>query len=128
MSKIITRIAAVGAAVSIGAGGLALTAPTADAATYKKVGTATVKEGRKVVREADQQRCLTVKETRKIVKGNGEYLGVEDGNANYYWKATGKAEFLLVQYHGGCANAAALVYDNGNVYSFLNGGLVWGTD
>ena len=77
MSKIITRIAAVGAAVSIGAGGLALTAPTADAATYKKVGTATVKEGSKVVREADQQRCLTVKETRKIVKGNGEYLGIK---------------------------------------------------
>ena len=46
MSKIIKRAAAIGAVVAIGAGALAFTAPTADAATYKKPGSVTVKEGR----------------------------------------------------------------------------------
>ena len=122
MSKIIKRTAAIAAAVAIGAGSLALVAPSeASAATYKKQGSATVKEGRKVVREADKQKCLTLREVQKIVKGAG--VAVEGGRG---WNATGKAEVLVVAFgHGKCADAAILGYDNGDAYAWLDGRVLW---
>ena len=109
MHKIITRTLGVGAALAVGLGAMAATAPSASAASH--VGTATVKEGRKVVREADRQRCLTLKETRKIVHGTGS----RDANpGTYYWYAKGRAEVLIVEYSGGCAVFSGLQYDNGD--------------
>ena len=128
MSKIIKRTAAIGAAVAIGAGALAFSAPTADAATYRKPGSVTVKEGRKVVREADKQKCLTLKEVRKIVKGAGYVATDEDnGGTTNVWYGKGKAAGLVVEGYdtGKCATAAALIYDNGNAYAWLDGRVLW---
>jgi len=121
MSRIIKRVAAIGAAVAIGAGSLALAAPSADAAkVYKKPGSATVKEGRKVVREADKQKCLTLKEAQKIVKGAGYR-----GEGVQYWYGKGKADYVIVEFDGSkCAQAAFLVYDNGDTYGWVNGYLM----
>lgn len=117
--KIVSWIAAL--AVTAGLG-LAVTAPTAEAASYG-TGTVTKKEGRKVVREADKQKCLTLKEVRKIVKGKGTYAG--DGD--YVWYGKGSVSGLVVSFddwQGGnryCADVAGLVYDNGSVYVWAGG-------
>jgi len=69
MSKIIKRIAAIITAVAIGGGLMAVTAPTADAASR---GTVTRAEAKKVVNEAMRQKQLTKNEVRKIVHGKGK--------------------------------------------------------
>ena len=68
------RIAAIITAVAIGGGLMAVTAPTADAASR---GTVTRAEAKKVVSEAMRQKQLTKNEVRKIVHGNGD-LSEED--------------------------------------------------
>jgi hypothetical protein len=115
------RIVALAATTALLGGGAAALAPSsAEAATYK-TGTATVKEGRKVVREADKQKCLTLKEVRKYTKANGSYAGEGD----YVWEGKGKAAFLVVHFEGKCAGGAALYYDNGDAYAWFDGKMLW---
>ena len=120
MSKIIIRSASVAAAVAIGAGSLALATPSASAATYRSAGTATVAEGRKVVREADEQRCLTLKETRKIVKGNGREYAVDGPTRGFAWKGKGNVARLNVTFVHGCADFVYLDYRHGRTLSWAN--------
>ena len=122
MSKIIKRTAAIGAAVAIGVGVGALAATAPDASAAGKVGTATVNEGRKVVREADKQRCLTLKETRKIVHGNGTRM-----EGGWYWYCKGKADILIVTFNGSkCAQTTLLGYDNGDAFAWIDGRVLLG--
>lgn len=117
MNKNLKRLAGLGVAAAAGLGMLAVTAPSASASTVKSHGTATVSEGRKVVREADRQKCLTLKEVRKIVHGSGEQA--EGGRV---WFGKGKADFLFVEFNGGkCAQGAYLFYDNGDAYVWIDG-------
>lgn len=107
-------------AAGITVAGFVATAAPAGAATTGP-GTATVAEGRKVVREADKQSCLTLKEAQKIVHGKGDRA--EGGR---YWMGKGKADVLFVEFDGQhCAQAAYLYYDNGNAYAWLNGRVLW---
>ena len=119
--KNVRRLVALAATTAILGGGVAALAPSnAHAATFG-TGTATVKEGRKVVREADKQKCLTLKEVRKIVKGNGNQM--EGGRS---WNSKGKGDWLGVEFSGGkCATSAYLVYDNGDAYSWVDGKVLW---
>ena len=125
MSKMIKRVAAVGAAVAIGTSALAMTAPGAASRT----GSATVKEGDKVVREADKQKCLTLKEVRKIVKGKGTAYdghGADSYTGGTYWIGKGKADYLVVEFNGSkCAQAAYLYYDNSDAYAWIDGKVLW---
>jgi len=119
MHSIIKKSAAIAATtVALTAGALTVGAPDASAAS---TGTVTVKEGRKVVREADRQGCLTKKEARKIVKGTGN-----QGEGITYWYGKGKADYLIVEFNGGrCATGAYLVYDNGDAYAWIDGQVLW---
>ena len=102
MHKVITRTAATLAATVAIAGGFALSAPDASAASR---GTATATEARKVVREAERQRCLTLKEARKIVHGNGTYSGTDDIGARYYhWSGKGSVRSLDISVLGSCTD------------------------
>jgi hypothetical protein len=102
MHKIFTRTAAVAAAVAIGTGALALSAPDAGAASR---GTATATESRKVMRQAEDQRCLTLREARKYVKGTGTYSGTDDIGARYYhWSGKGSVRSLDISVLQGCTD------------------------
>lgn len=120
MSAKIKKVVGTGvSALALGVGMIGVTAAPSQAATSK--GTATVSEGRMVVREADRQHCLTLREVRKIVHGNGEQM--EGGR---FWRATGKADFFGVEFNGGkCAKATYLVYDNGNAFAWIDGRVLW---
>lgn len=111
------RRAALIAAVSIAAvtvtGSIAPT--TASAASP---GSVTVSEGRRVIRAADHQRCLTLKETRALVHGSGVLVGKDSASRYQTWKGKGKASFLDVVYVHGCAIGAWLDYDNGRQLSW----------
>lgn len=106
MNKIITRTAAVAATV-LTIGGLAMaTAPNASAASR---GTATSSEARKVMREAENQRCLTLREARKIVHGNGTYSGTDDLGARYYhWAGKGNVRTLDISVLDGCTDLVVI--------------------
>lgn len=118
MNSIIERVVGIAAASTIGLGGLAVMAPDVNA--YSK-GTVTRSEGRKVVREADWQQCLTMKEIRKIVKGSGSPM--EGGRS---WKGRGKVDFLGVEHYGKrCAVGVYLIMDNGDTLSWVNGQINW---
>lgn len=102
MHKIFTRTAAIAAALAVGAGALAVGAPSASAAS---TGTATSAEARKVMRQAEDQRCLTLKEARKIVKGNGTYSGTDSLGARYYhWSGKGSVRTLDISVLQGCTD------------------------
>lgn len=115
------RLVALAATTAVLGGGAAALAPSnAHAASYG-TGTATVSEGRKVVREADKQSCLTLKEAQKMVKGKG--YAVEGGRV---WNGKGKAEALYVEFSGSkCAQGAYLLYDNGDAYAWIDGRVLW---
>lgn len=90
--------------------GLSMPAGTADAAGY---ATVTVSEGRKAVREADEQGCLTYKELRKIVGGKGHVVK-RGGRTHYTWPGKGKALGLyVVTRSNGCADHVSLDYNSG---------------
>ena len=51
------------------------------------------------------QRCLTLKEARKIVKGNGTYIGTDDLGARYYhWAGKGNVRTLDISVLGSCTD------------------------
>lgn len=111
MNKTISRIAGITGAVALGVGALGAMAPDASAAGR---GTATKTEARKVVREAESQRCLTLKEARKIVKGNGTYIGSDDLGARYYhWAGTGSVRTLDISVLGSCTDLVAVDWRRG---------------
>ena len=64
----IRRTATILSALVIGAGTLALATPEASAASR---GTATKSEARKVVKQGERQKCLTIKESQDR-QGNGQ--------------------------------------------------------
>jgi hypothetical protein len=115
MNKLIIRTASV-AAAALTIGGLALaTAPNASAASR---GTASTSEAHKIVREAQNQRCLTLREARKIVHGNGTYSGVDDLGARYYhWAGTGSVRTLDISVLDGCTDLVVVDWRrNANTY------------
>lgn len=120
MNAKIKKVVGVGvSAFALGVGMIAVTAAPSQAATSK--GTATVSEGRKVVREADRQHCLTLREVRKIVHGTGTKY-----DTGWAWRGTGKADVLAVEFNGGkCVQTAILGYDNGNALAWIDGRVLW---
>jgi hypothetical protein len=118
MNRIIRKtVAIVASTVALAGGGLALTAGDASAASR---GTATVAEGRKVVREADRQGCLTLKEARKIVKGNGTEYTVEGPTRGWQWKGSGNVRTLDATFIHGCADFVYLDYRHGRTLVWSN--------
>ena len=43
----------------------------------------------------------------------------------YVWEGKGKAAFLVVHFEGKCAGGAALYYDNGDAYAWIDGKILW---
>jgi len=114
----VRKIAAI-AAATIAVTGIVTTIPT-DAHAASKAGTVTVSEGRRVVKAADHQRCLTLKETRKIVKGQGTLVGKDNDSRYQTWNGKGKADYLDVIFWHGCADAVYLVRHSGKELVFLD--------
>jgi hypothetical protein len=123
MRKIITHAAGITAAIAVGIGVVAVTAPSADAAS--STGSVTRKEGRKVIREGDRQKCLTLKEVRKMVHGNGKKTWDADGYKEYTWKGAKKSGVyeLWVGFDNKtkCANWGEMSNRNGDFFSFYSG-------
>jgi len=112
MHSIIKKSVAIAATtVALSTGALALTAGDASAASR---GTATATESRKMVRQAEDQRCLTLKEARKIVKGNGTYIGTDDLGARYYhWAGKGNVRTLDISVLGSCTDLVVVDWRRG---------------
>ena len=112
MHSIIKKAAAIAVTtVSLAVGASALSATDASAASR---GTATTAEARKVVREAESQRCLTLREARKIVKGNGTYTGTDSLGARYYhWEGKGNVRTLDISVLGSCTDLVAVDWRRG---------------
>jgi len=99
-------------------GGIGIKAEVAHAAPAK--GTVTVKEGKRVVRAADHQKCLTLKEVRKIVHGQGTVVGKDSDSRYQTWDGRGKADYLDVIFWHGCADAVYLVKHSGAELIYLD--------
>lgn len=112
--KIVAIVAATLATTAIAA-----TLPT-DAHAASR-GTATAKEARKVVREAEDQRCLTLKEARKIVHGNGTYTGTDEIGARYYhWSGKGNVRTLDISVLDGCTDLVVVDWRRGATTAWGN--------
>jgi hypothetical protein len=100
VNKIITRLAGIAGAVALGVGVLGVMAP--DASAYSR-GTASKSEISKLNRAMDRQKCVTLKETRKILKANGTKDWSRPGAwKGYTWNGTGDVEYLDVRFHRNC--------------------------
>lgn len=94
-------IAAAVATLTLGVGAAALPS-VAEAKVHR--GTITRTEAGKVYKQMLRQKCLTVKETRKIVHGKG-YLYEEEGYWGLYYDGKGRVEYADIQFTSrrGCA-------------------------
>ena len=110
------------ATAALGAGVVgAAPAPAAEAKTYKKPGSVTRTEARKVARALDRQKCLTLKETKKIVKGAGYDVTDDEGEPGWVdrdWKPAKGVESFGVSYFKGCAAVGAYTFTNGKFVIF----------
>lgn len=114
----VRKIAAIAAATIATVAVTASIAPTT--ASAASVGTVTVKEGKRVIRAADNQRCLTLKETRRIIHGNGVLVGKDSTSRYQTWNGKGKADFVDVVYSHGCAVGVWFVYKSERQLSWHN--------
>ena len=94
------------AALALAGGAAAVTAMPAEAAIKGK-GSVSARESDKVLRAMSKQRCLTIKETQRIVKGKGTKVRATAKNRHvvWSWNGTGAVDKLEVQYDKGCAYA-----------------------
>ena len=100
MSKWKTQAAAAGVALNLGLGSLALAPTTADAA-HNGPGTVTKAEAKKVNRQLYKQRCLTRKETFRIIHGTGS---TEDKRERtVWWEGKGSVVSFTVKFKRKCA-------------------------
>ena len=108
MSKLKTRVAAVGMALALGAGSLALSAP-ADAASHGP-GTVTKAEAKRVNKQLDKQRCLTQKETFRIIHGTGNTD--DKAERTIWWEGRGSVISFTVKFKKKCAYKTILWEDS----------------
>ncbi|HEY5848736.1 MAG TPA: hypothetical protein VIT42_18290 [Microlunatus sp.] len=106
MSKFKRIGVAVLATIALAGGAAAATASPAEAAIKGK-GTVSARESDKVLRAMTKQRCLTIKETQRIVKGKGTKVSATAKNRHvvWSWNGIGAVDKLEIQYHKGCAYA-----------------------
>ena len=89
----------------------AMVAVPAAEAHVRGIGTVNINETAKLVRQAAQQRCLTVNEVRRITHGNG-VLSVVNGNTRVTFDGTVRSGILrsfVVFGADGCATNVAVV-------------------
>ena len=115
----VRKIAVLAAATLATVAVTASIAPTSASASVKG-GTVTASEGRRVIRAADRQKCLTLKEVRHIVHGKGVKAAGDYVGTYQTWKGKGKIAFLDVTFRKGCADGAWLDYDNGKQLSWID--------
>lgn len=101
MNKNLKRLAGIGVATAIGLGGLAVTAPSASAATGR--GSASVSEVKKVNKQMHRQWCLTRGEVRKIVHGRGTLEWTKGSKKAYIWDGAGVINYFEVRFRNNCA-------------------------
>jgi hypothetical protein len=100
MNKSIKRVVGIAATAAVGFGIMAVTAPSASAAGR---GSASVSEINKLSREMDRQKCVTLKEVRKIIHGNGTREWTRPGSwKGYTWNGSGDVDYLDVRFHKNC--------------------------
>ena len=106
MSTFKTRAAAVSVAVALGLGSVALAAAPAEAAGP---GTVTKAEAKRVNKQLHKQRCLTRKETFRIIHGTGSTDDKRERTIR--WDGKGSVISFTVKFKKKCAYKTILWED-----------------